>query len=211
MSAMPEEAKRPAESEAAILAATREILAESGVRGLTMEGVAARAGVAKTTVYRRWGSKEDLALEVLLDMASQVVVAVPDLESTREELVAFVDGSVNVLRTTLMGRVIQGLVPELAADPELAGPFREQVVAMRVAEARRLVERGIARGDLRPDVDITLANELLFGPVYYRLLLSGAPLEPGLAERIVDAVLPAFAAGGPDAAGSRAHVDTVPG
>lgn len=197
---MPEEAKRPAETEAAILTATREILGESGVRGLTMEGVAARAGVGKTTLYRRWGSKEDLALEVLLDMASQVVVAVPDLDGTREELVAFVDGSVKVLRTTLMGRVIQGLVPELATDPKLAGPFREQVVAMRLAEVRRIVERGIARGDLRPDTDVTLANELLFGPVYYRLLLSGAPLEPGLAERIVDAVLSAFAAAVPAAA-----------
>ena len=64
---------------------------------------------------------------------------------------------------------------------------------MRVAEVRRLIERGIGRGEIRPDADVELAHELLFGPVYYRLLLSGAPLEKGLAERIVTAVLPAFA------------------
>ena len=98
-----------------------------------------------------------------------------------------------ILGSTLMGRVMQGLVSDLAADPELAQAFRGRVVAARVAEVRRLVERGIERGELRPDADLELAHELLFGPIYYRLLLSGEPLEPGLAERVVDAVLPAYA------------------
>ncbi len=92
-----------------------------------------------------------------------------------------------------MGRVMQGLVSDLAADPSLARAFRERVVATRVAEVHRLVERGVARGELRPDTDRELLHELLFGPVYYRLMLSGAPLDEGLAERIVDAALPAFA------------------
>jgi AcrR family transcriptional regulator len=178
---------------AEIIDATRELLAESGVRRLTVEGVAARAGVAKTTIYRHWRSKDELALAVLIDMVEHVV-AVPDLDETRAELVAFVDGAVRILGSTLMGRVMQGLVSDLAADPELARAFRERVVAARIAEVRRLVDRGIERGDLRPDTDRELAHELLFGPIYYRLLLSGAPLEPGLAERVVDAVLPAFVA-----------------
>jgi AcrR family transcriptional regulator len=176
----------------AILDATRELLAEVGVRGLTIEGVAARAGVAKTTIYRRWRSKDELALALLIDMVEQFV-AVPELEDTRAELVAFVAGAVRILGSTLMGRVMQGLVSDLAADPELARAFRARVVATRIAEVHRLVERGIERGDLRPDCDRELLHELLFGPVYYRLMLSGAPLEEGLAERIVDAVLPAFA------------------
>ena len=177
----------------AILAATRELLVERGVGQLTVEGVAARAGVAKTTIYRRWRGKDELALAVLIDMV-ETVVATPELGNTRAELVAFVDGAVRILGSTLMGRVMQGLVSDLATDPGLARSFRERVVTMRVAEVRRLIGRGIERGDLRADTDIELAHELLFGPVYYRLLLSGAPLEPGLAERIVDAVLPAFVA-----------------
>jgi AcrR family transcriptional regulator len=175
----------------AILAATRELLIEQGVHGLTVEGVAARAGVAKTTIYRRYRSKHELALAVLLDMVQQVV-AVPELDTTRAELVAFVDGAVRVLESTLMGRVMQGLVSDLATDPVLATAFREQVVAARLEEVRRLVDRGVERGDLRPGPDYELAHELLFGPLYYRLLLSGAPLDAGLAERIVDAVLPAL-------------------
>lgn len=174
-----------------ILDAARELLAEVGVRALTVEGVAARAGVAKTTIYRRWRSKDELAFAVLVDMVEQFV-ATPDFDDTRDELVVFVGAAVRILGTTLMGRVMQGLVSDLAADPELARAFRERVVATRVAELHRLVDRGIERGDLRRDTDRELFHELLFGPVYYRLMLSGAPLDEGLAARIVDAALPAF-------------------
>jgi len=186
-------APRGARSDKAILDATRELLAEGGVRELTVEGVAARAGVAKTTIYRRWRGKHELALAVLIDMVEQVV-ATPDLGDTRAELDSFVDAAVQILGTTLMGRVMQGLVSDLASDPDLATAFQDKVVAMRIAEADRLLARGIERGDLRADTDVELAHELLFGPVYYRLLLSGAPLDAGLAGRVVDAVMAAFAA-----------------
>ncbi len=184
-------ASRSERTEKAILDATRELLAERGVGELTVEGVAARAGVAKTTIYRRWRGKDELALAVLIDMVEQVV-STPDLGDTRAELVTFVDAAVTILGTTLMGRVMQGLVSDLATDPELARAFQDRIVAMRLGEVRRVIQRGIDRGHLRADTDPELAHELLFGPVYYRLLLSGAPLDKGLAERIVDAVLPAF-------------------
>jgi AcrR family transcriptional regulator len=198
----PETARRRAgrppgvRTQQAILDATRELLADGGVQGLTVEGVAARAGVAKTTIYRRYRSKDELALAVLVDMVEHVAAA-PDLGDTRAELVAFLKRAVKILGTTLMGRVMQGLVSDLAADPELARAFRERVVALRVAELQRLIERGIARGDLRPDADYQLVNELLFGPIYYRLLLSGGPLDGKLAERVVTAVLPSFTVAGP--------------
>jgi AcrR family transcriptional regulator len=191
--AAPDPDGRSARTEKAILDATRELLAAGGVRELTVERVAARSGVAKTSIYRRWRGKHELALAVLLDMVKNVV-ATPDLGDTRKELISFVNAAVKILGSTLMGRVMQGLVSDLATDPDLAGAFREQVVAMRVAEVRRLVERGIERGDLRRDTDVELTHELLFGPVYYRLLLSGGKLDKGLAERIVDSVLPSIAA-----------------
>lgn len=183
---------RRARTDQAILDATRELLAERGVRELTVEAVAARSGVAKTTIYRRFTGKDELALAVLIDMVEQVV-ATPDLGDTRQELIAFVDAAVKILGSTLMGRVMQGLVSELATNPDLAEAFRDRVVAMRLAEVKRVLDRGIERGDVRADVDPELAHELLFGPVYYRLLLSGAPLDKGLAARIVDAVLAVFA------------------
>lgn len=180
---------RRARTEQAILDATRELLAEGGVHHLTIEGVAARSGVAKTTIYRRCRCKDELALDVLLNMTEQIV-EVPDLGDVRAELVSLVDGAVRFLGKTLMGRVMQGLASDLATDPRLGGPFREQVVALRVAQVRTVLDRAVERGEVRADVDAELVQELLFGAVYFRLLLSGNELDARLAERIVDAVLP---------------------
>jgi len=190
--------QRSAETEQVILQVTRELLVECGVQGLTIEKVAARAGVAKTTIYRRWRDKDELALAVVLDMVEQVV-KLPELGDTRAELLAFVNAAVKVLGSTLMGRVMQGLVSDLATDPELAQAFRDRVVSVRDREVERLVERGIARGDLRPDTNPETAHELLIGPVYYRLLLSGRPLDRAFAKRNVEAVLRAFAPDPPTA------------
>jgi AcrR family transcriptional regulator len=180
---------RSSATELKILDGTRELLADGGVRALTVERVAARTGIAKTTIYRRFRSKDELALAVLIDMV-QTVAAVPDLGDARAELIDVVRSAVTILGETLMGRVMQGLVSELATDPQLAAAFQERVVELRVFEISRLVARGVERGELRDDLDIHLVHELLFGPVYYRLLLTGQPLDPGLAERLVDSVLP---------------------
>jgi AcrR family transcriptional regulator len=182
---------RGAATEQAILQATRELLVEGGVHHLTIEGVAARSGVAKTTIYRRYRDKDDLALSVVLDMVEQVIL--PELGNTRAELVQFVSAAVDQLGSTLMGRVMQGLVSDLAIDPDLASAFQERVVSVRDAEVSRLIARGIERGDLAADTDEVTAHELLIAPVYYRLLLSGDPLDHAFAERIVDAAMRAFA------------------
>lgn len=176
----------------AILQATRELLVERGARSLTIEAVAERAGVAKTTIYRRWASRHELALAVVLDMV-KTASAVPELGDTRRELAEFLGRAVRILATTLMGPVMQGLVSELASDEELASAFRTQVVAVRVRELARVLDRGIARGHVRADVDAEQVHELLFGPVYYRLFLSGNDLDADLAQRIVDAVYPGIA------------------
>ncbi|MDX6202993.1 MAG: hypothetical protein QOF82_1278 [Frankiales bacterium] len=190
-SVLPAAPDRASRTEVAILEATRELLSESGVRHLTVEKVAARSGVAKTTIYRRWRSKDELALAVLIDFV-QSIVPVARGEGARNELVALLKGAVNALGTTIMGRVMQGLVSELATNDDLSQAFRERVVALRVGEVRKIVQRGIERGELRPDTDVDLLHELLFGPVYYRLFLSGGALDRKLAARIVDAVLPTF-------------------
>jgi AcrR family transcriptional regulator len=188
---MPARNGRGAATEQRILQATRELLAEGGVQHLTIEGVAARSGVAKTTIYRRYRDKDDLALSVVLDMVEQVIL--PELGDTRAELVQFVSAAVDQLGSTLMGRVMQGLVSDLAVDPQLAAAFQERVVSVRDAEVSRLIARGIERGDLASDTDEVAAHELLIAPLYYRLLLSGQPLDHAFAARVVDATMRAFA------------------
>ena len=175
--------------EEAILQATRELLVEGGVQGLTVEGVAARAGVAKTTIYRRWSSRNALALAVLVDEARKAVPPLPDLGDARQELIEFVERAVRILGTTLVGPVVRGLVSEVASDEALAAAFRERT-AVPAGVVREVLERGVARGQIRDGVDAELLHELLLGPVFYRLFISGGVLDAGLARRIVDATFP---------------------
>lgn len=175
--------------ERAALTAAFEQLAAGGVKGLTIEGVAARTGIAKTTLYRRWRSKEDLALAVLLEMTRAATFA-PAGEDVRTGLISYLDAVITILRDTPHGRVMQGLASDLATDPQMADAFRREVVALRQANLVELLQHGVGTGQLRPDVDLALVQDLLFGPVYYRLLFSGHPLEPDLAGRIVDGILP---------------------
>jgi len=176
-------------SEKAILEATRELIAESGVGGLTIEGIAARSGVAKTTIYRRWRDRDELALAILIDMTA-AVKAPPDLGDTRKELLTFVNTATRIIKAD---RIVQGLVSEIATKPHLSRAYRERIVDVRLEEVKSVIERGIARGDLLPDTDVRLAHELLVGPLFYRLLFSGAPLNKAHASQVVEAVMRAFA------------------
>ena len=179
-------------SRQAILDATRELLADGDVGSLTVEAVAARSGVAKTTIYRRWRDKWELALDaVMIDMLPRFDEPV-DVGDTRKELLTFINQVVRMQASTPFGPAMQGLVSQIATDPELARVYREQVVQPRMEQLAPVIERGIARGDLRPDTEVRLVHELLVGPIFYRLLFSGAPLTRNLGPRIVDAVLAGF-------------------
>ena len=172
----------------AILRATREILASSGVHGLTIEGVAARSGVAKTTIYRRWRSKQDLALATLLEVV-RLEPPARHLGHTQAALKAYLGRLIDNFHSKLYGRIVRGLVSELAVDRELARRFRERVLARRVTEVTSLLQRGVERGELRPDIDMAIAIDLLFGPIYYRLLISGETLDGAFIDRLVGALM----------------------
>ncbi len=183
---------RPRSSEAhrRILDAARELLSEEGFSDLRLEHVAARAGVGKATIYRRWGSKEALAQELLAELAGPHI-AVAETGDTREELLAAVGNPMRAVTDTPFGPVIRALLSQIAVNPTLGDPFRATVVQARRDEIGRVIARGIARGDLRPDADPSIATELLVGPVYFRLMFGG-DLDDAFAERIVDAVLAGF-------------------
>jgi AcrR family transcriptional regulator len=176
----------------AILSAARELLMAEGFAALRLEHVAARAGVGKATIYRRWASKEELAQELLTQLASPHITVL-NSDNTREELLAAVVNPMRAVTETDFGPVIRALLSQIATDPSLGDPFRASVVQARRAEIARLVERGIARGDLRPDADVDVATELLVGPVYFRLMFGGV-LDLDFAVRVVDAFMRGYAA-----------------
>jgi AcrR family transcriptional regulator len=185
--------RRSERSKHAILEATRELLAEEGgVGALTIEAVAARSGVAKTTIYRRWRDKWELALDAaMIDMLTTFDDPI-DVGDTRKELTTFVNSAVRTMGSEPFGRALQGLASEVATDPQLARVYREYVVDPRRRQIEAVIKRGIERGDLRPDTDPRLIQELLIGPIYYRLLFSGPPLDRRLGKRLVDAILDGF-------------------
>ena len=181
--------KRRARTEKAIIDAAEELIAQGGVEGLTIEGVAARSGVAKTTIYRRWRDKDELALAILVERTATISPP-PDVGDTRKELLTFLKTAKQVIRP---GGVAQGLASAIATQPHLGRTYRERIVDVRRSELKIVIDRGIARGDLRPDTDLWVAHELLIGPLYYRLLFSGAPLGTKHDNQLVDALLRAFA------------------
>jgi AcrR family transcriptional regulator len=176
----------------AILTATRELLIEKGFAAMRLEHVAARAGVGKATIYRRWASKEALAQGLLAQLA-EPHIAVVDLGNTREEFLAAITNPMRAVTETEFGPVIRALLSEIASDPSIGDPFRATVVAGRRAAIAGVIERGIARGDLRRDADPELATELLVGPVYFRLMFGGV-LDLDFAERVVDSVMRGYTA-----------------
>jgi AcrR family transcriptional regulator len=171
----------------AILMAAREILMEEGFAAMRLEHVAARAGVGKTAIYRRWPSKQALAQDLLSQLAAPHI-AVADTDNTHDELLAVVTNPMRAVTETDFGPVIKAMLSQIASNPSIGDPFRASVVGARRAEVARVIERGIARGDLRKDADIAVATELLVGPVYFRLMFGGV-LDLAFAEQIVDSVL----------------------
>jgi AcrR family transcriptional regulator len=176
-----------------ILLATRDLLMERTFADLRIEHIAARAGVSKAAIYRRWPSKEALAQELLAQLAGPHI-AIPDGGDTRAELLACVLNPMRAVTDTPFGPVIRSLLSQIATNPTLGDPFRATVVQARRDEIARVIERGIARGDLRADADPGVATELLVGPVYFRVMFGGA-LDRDFAARVVDAVMRGFGTG----------------
>jgi AcrR family transcriptional regulator len=171
---------------AAILDAAYELLEEAGIGAFTIEGVAARAGSAKTTIYRWWPSRGLLATEALLKrMAAEVPVvpsdsAIADLRRVMRALAR--------LFSSPTGRVIAGLISEANACNETAVAVRRQLIERRREMGREILRRGMAAGELRPDIDFETVLDALFGPFYMRLMLR-LPLTEAWSDSLMDLVL----------------------
>ena len=182
---------RDERADRAILSATLELMAENGVHDLRMDDVAGRAGVGKATIYRRYRSKDELITAAVAGLVSEITV--PDTGRTRADLLALMRSAVEVYRGSVEAAVMPSLVEAMSRDSELARLVREGFLAGRRAGLRVVLERGIQRGDLRVDLDIDLALDVLGGPLFYRLLITGGPIDEPLAEGVVELILRGFA------------------
>ena len=178
---------RRADADAAILAATLELLSEVGFAGLSMDLLAQRAGVGKATIYRRWGSKESLILDTLRTMWAPLPV--PDEGTLRGDLLTYMTSV-----TTSFGRsgrdadVLPHLIEASCYDEQLRASL-DEYLRQRQATTRLILDRGMARGEIASDTDIDLVTDLLLGSFFYRRLLTGSPVDRAFIERLVDYAL----------------------
>lgn len=180
---------RVTRSRTRIIDVTLELLAERGVEGTTVEAIAERSGIAKTTIYRHWPTRGDVILDAFA--ASTTPPATPDTGALRPDLQALIGGLCEALSSTPWAALLPSLIDAAQRDPELAA-MHASFAASRTAAVREVVDRGIARRELPTDADIELLIDLVSGPVFYRRLVSGAPLDRAYANTLVDRVLRAW-------------------
>jgi AcrR family transcriptional regulator len=176
---------RSEQAHRAILDAALELLAKVGYDRLTVAGVAARAGVGKATIYRRWPSKLPLVVEAFLQLPE---LAEPDTGNVVDDLSEVLRCFVEIIDTTPLACVLPILAGERARDPELAEVLAP-VFAARREPLIRVLERAVARRELPPDIDLEAAADVLMGPIVTRLFFTGGDLDPVHVKPFVDAAL----------------------
>jgi AcrR family transcriptional regulator len=174
---------------AAVLAATIEELAAAGYANLSLESIARRAGVHKTTLYRRWGTRESLILDVLRQSASEVV-PVPDTGSLRGDLLQLARAAVANASSQTIEPIIRTAISELPRNRALAEASR-RFWDERMALDGVVVTRAIARGEVPPDTDPRQVIEAILGPLHLHLLITGTPANSAAVDAAVDLVLTA--------------------
>ena len=181
---------RSAQADQAILRATLEALAEVGFEALSIEAVAARAHVGKTTIYRRWPSKTELVMEAISVIHTEVPVI--DTGNFRDDLLTMMRGAFQ-LRAPLIEQLLLKVMGEIKTNPEVFQVFMARHVAPRFQAIIQMIERAKARGELRQEIDPALVISLLGGAYFFQALFLGVlptpALSPHLAEQVVDAVL----------------------
>ncbi|MEO0926191.1 MAG: TetR/AcrR family transcriptional regulator [Cyanobacteria bacterium J06643_13] len=178
---------RSPETREKILKAAYEMLNEVGFIDLTIEGVAARAGVGKPTIYRRWQTKAALAMDAFLE-AVNPELAFPDTGGVQEDFRQQMYKIVKLMNSS-RGEVLASVIGCGQADEALITAFRENWLTPRREAAKQIFQRGVDRGELKADIEIEVAIDALYSPLFYRLLLKHQPLTEQLVDELVALVM----------------------
>jgi len=178
---------RSEKARVAILRAARALLAEGGPGAVTMEAVAARAGVGKPTVYRWWPDRHAVAMAALMDKG-----AGEGLEASGRSAITALRAQLRAVAerfATRTGRHVTSMLAASDPESELSKAFRNHFVLARRAEGKALLERAKANREVRRDVDVEVALDLLYGPLFFRLLIGHAALDESFMDKVLDAAV----------------------
>jgi AcrR family transcriptional regulator len=175
--------RRDENARRAVLHAADDLLVERGFGGVTIEGIAARAGVAKQTIYRWWPSKVDILLDTLIDDASHQL-AIPAADSTIDSTRRYLRSLARFLTKEPAGRVLLALIGEAQHDPEMARTFHRRYLDPQRRGEREMLQRGITSGELTTELDVDAVLDALCGPLFYRAL-TGASIPRAFIDRLI--------------------------
>lgn len=171
------------EAEASILAASYDLLLETGFGAVTVEKIAERAKVSKATIYKWWPNKAAVVMDGYLTAAS-ARLPVPDTGSVMDDITIHAT-NLSIFLRSREGKIITELIGEGQTDAGLAEAYRTRFFAPRRQEARQLLEHGVTRGELKKNLDIGSTIDLLYGPIFYRLLITGDPLDEAFVKYLI--------------------------
>lgn len=155
---------------------------------VTVEGIAKAAGVAKQTVYRWWNSKTEVLMDAFLEDAAADLEP-PDTGTLETDLRAHLRSTAAFLTVDDAGAVYRALVGQAQHDPELANTFRARYLSDQRSRDQKPFERAISRGELSPDTDMPALAEKLVGPMHYRVIVTGEPIDDTFIDAVIDDVL----------------------
>lgn len=184
------------EREGQILDATLELLLEAGYDRLTMDAVAGRSKASKATLYRRWSSKPALVVDALLRSKRSPDLRDVDTGSLRGDLLATYCGPGGMTERD-NAQLLAAVMTALHTDDAFAAEFRERVLAPKIAVSQQIYARAAARGELDPDVDLTLVGPALAGILLHRSFLLGEQIDTTTIEKVVDQIILPAATGRP--------------
>lgn len=200
---------RSLEARRAILRATRELLAEGGLSSVTIEGIAARAGVGKPTIYRTWPNAPAVAMAALMESHGVENKGAPESAAATQPPPTFNEGSgsaLAALRSQLhevarvfsapLGRSVTLMIAAAEPDTELSKAFRNHFILAHRNEGRAFLTNAMSNGEIRKDLDIDVALDLIYAPVFYRLLMGHVPLTLRFTDEVVNLALQGIATTG---------------
>lgn len=167
-----------------ILKASYDLLIESSFAEVTIEKIAERANVSKATIYKWWANKAAVVMDGFLN-ATKLELPVPNTGSVVKDMLLQVENFVKFL-TSRKGNVIAEIIAEGQSDAKLAEIYRKAYFSPRRDISKQILEQGISRGELRKDLDIEASIDLIWGPIFYRLLITGAAIDNNFIKNIID-------------------------
>ncbi|WP_419394110.1 TetR/AcrR family transcriptional regulator [Cytobacillus praedii] len=174
---------RNVEAQKSILSASYELLLENGFQFVTVDRIAERAQVSKATIYKWWPNKAAVVMDGFLYAASERL-SVPDTGSAYNDIQIHATNLTRFL-TSKEGTIIKQLLGEGQFDSGLADAYRDRYFRPRRLEARSLLEKGIDRGELKKNLNIDICIDLIYGPIFYRLLVTGQTLDEPYVQQLV--------------------------